>query len=155
VAITLQTRVPRPGIGQLFDVDVTVVARSNRSVDTVKVYLDFDPSLLRLVQVNAGATLNVVLQSGFDNLAGQVGYAAGTLGDSVQLPSTLVSLKLQALTPYGPAGTQLQFAPLIAPRQTKAIEAGGNNLENLRPLALGIQYQFSLAPKSNLMTPGG
>ena len=108
-------------------------------MDTVQVYLDFDPSILRVVEVNAGARLEIALQSGFDNLAGQVGYAAGTVGDSVRVSFTLVRLKFQAINPTGPSGTQLRFAPLIAPRETKAIEAGVNNLGNLSPLTLVIQ----------------
>ena len=108
-------------------------------MDTVQVYLEFDPSILQVVEINPGATLEVALQSGFDNLAGQVGYAAGTLGDSVQGPFTLVSLTFKTPNLTGPAGTQLQFAPLIAPRETKAIEAGVNNLGNLSPLTLVIQ----------------
>ena len=108
-------------------------------VDTVQVYLDFDPSILQVVEINPGATLEVALHSGFDNLAGQVGYAAGTLGDSAQVPFTLVSLTFQAINPTGPAGTQLQFAPLIAPRETKAIESGVNTLGILSPLTLVIQ----------------
>ena len=108
-------------------------------MDTVQVYLDFDPSILTVVEVNPGATLKVALQSGFDNLAGQAGYAAGTLGDSAQVPFTLVSLTFLAINPTGPAGTQLQFAPLVAPRETKAIEAGVNNLGKLRALTLVIQ----------------
>ena len=68
-----------------------------------------------------------------------MGYAAGTLGDSSQVSFTLVSLTFQSINPTGPAGTQLGFAPLISPRQTKTIEAGGTNLGNLRPLTLVIQ----------------
>ena len=139
MGITLRTSVPQPGVGQLFEVLVTVEAEAARPVDTVQVYLDFDPSLLRVVEVNGGARLEIALQSSIDLLAGQVDYAAGTLGDSAQAPFTLVSLKFQALNPTGPAGTQLQFAPLIAPRETKAIEAGVNNLGNLSPLTLVIQ----------------
>ena len=139
MAITLQTSVPQPGIGQLFEVKVIVEARAFSPVDTVQVYLEFDPSILQVVEINPGATLEVALQSGFYNLAGQVGYAAGTLGDSVQGPFTLVSLTFKTLNLTGPAGTQLQFAPLIAPRETKAIEAGVNNLGNLSPLTLVIQ----------------
>ena len=139
VAITLQTSVPRPGIGQLFEVAVTVEAQADRPVDTVQVYLDFDSSILRVVEVDAGARLEVVLQSGFDNPAGQVDYAAGTLGDSAQVPFTLVRLTFQVINPSGPAGTQLQFSPLVVPRETKAIEAGANHLGNLSPLILVIQ----------------
>ena len=120
-------------------------------MDTVQVYLDFDSSILRVVEVDAGARLEVVLQSGFDNPAGQVDYAAGTLGDSAQVPITLVSLTFQVINPSGPAGTQLQFSPLVVPRETKAmrsrcvpretkaIEAGANHLGNLSPLILVIQ----------------
>ncbi len=66
-------------------------------------------------------------------------YAAGTLGESSLAPFTLVNLTFQAINPTGPAGTQLQFAPLVAPRETKAIEAGVTNLGNLSPLTLVIQ----------------
>ena len=139
MGIALQTSISRPGIGQLFEVEVTVEAGDASPVDTVQFYLDFDASVLQIVEINPGATLEVVLQSGFDNLAGQVGFAAGTLADSAEDPFTLVSLTFQATRPSGPAGTQLQLAPLISPRETKAIEAGINKLGNLSPLTLFIQ----------------
>ena len=139
MGIALRTSVSRPGIGQLFEVEVTVEARAASPVDTVQVYLDFDPSVLRMVEINPGATLEVALQSGFDNLAGQVGFTAGTLADSPEDPFTLVRLTFQAAHPSGPAGTQLQFAPLISSRETKAIEAGVNKLGNHSPLTLFIQ----------------
>ncbi len=139
MAITLQTSVPGPGIGQLFEVEITVEAEAASPVDTVQVYLDFDPSILRVVDINSGATLELTLQSGFDNLRGRVDYAAGTLGESSLAPFTLVNLTFQAINPTGPAGTQLQFALLVAPRETKAIEAGVNNRGNLSPLTLVIQ----------------
>ena len=129
----------RPGIGQLFEVAVHVDAQVTSPVDAAQVYLDFDPSLLRVVQVNPGARLEVQLQSAIDILGGQVDYAAGTLGDSARVPFTLVSLIFQAISSTGPAGTQLQFAPLLAPRETKAIESGVNNLGTLSPLTLVIQ----------------
>ena len=129
----------RPDIGQLFEVVVQVDAQAASPVDAAQVYLDFDPSLLRVVQVNPGARLEVQLQSAIDILGGQVDYAAGTLGDSAQVSFTLVSLIFQAISSTGPAGTQLQFAPLLAPRETKAIEAGVNNLGTLSPLTLVIQ----------------
>ena len=139
VNITLQTSVPGPAVGQLFEVEVTVEAQADSPVDTVQVYLDFDPSILQVVEINSEATLEIALQSSFDNLTGQVGYAAGTLGHSAQSPFTLVSIKFQPVNTTGPAGTPLRFAPLIAPRETKAIEAGVNNLGNLSPLTLVIQ----------------
>ncbi len=119
--------------------EITVEAEAASPVDTVQVYLDFDPSILRAVDINSGATLEIVLQSGFDNLAGQADYAAGTLGESPLAQFVLVSLTFRAINPTGPAGTQLQFALLVAPRETKAIEAGINNLGNLSPLTLVIQ----------------
>ena len=114
-------------------------ADATSPVDTVQVYLDFDPSILQVITVNAGATLEVILQSGFDNLSGEVDFAAGTLGDSALSPFTLFSITFQAVNTTGPMGSQLHFAPLIAPRETKAIEAGANNLGNLSPLTVVIQ----------------
>ena len=132
--LTLQTDVAKPAVGQLFRVE----AGASNPVDTVQVYLDFDPAILQLVEMDAGDTLEVGLESAFDNLTGRVDYAAGTMGDSASAPFTLVSLTFRAVNPTTTAGTQLLFAPLIAPRETKPIEAGANNLGTLNPLTLVI-----------------
>ena len=139
LAITLKTSDSQPGIGQLFEVEVNVEAEAASPVDTVQVYLDFDPSILQVVEINPGATLEIALRSSFNNRAGQVDYAAGTLGESQLAQFALVRLTFQTINPTGPAGTQLRFAPLAAPRETKAIEAGDNNLGILRPLLFVIQ----------------
>ena len=95
-------------------------------VDTVQVYLEFDPSYLEASFLSDGGNLEIPLQLNLDNSRGQIDFSVGTLGDSAWMPFTLATVYFRALAPTGPQGTYIAFADLLPLRQTKAIEGGAN-----------------------------
>jgi hypothetical protein len=110
-------------------------------VDAVQAYLDFDTSVLQVVSVTGGATLSQVLQpADFDNGLGQVNYAAGTTGGSIEAPFTLLTVNFQTTAATGQNGTTIVFAPLTPPRQTRvAVGAGQDVTGNLTAVSLVVQ----------------
>ena len=95
-------------------------------VDTVQVYLEFDPSYLEASFLTDGGNLEIPLQLNLDNSRGRIDFSVGTLGDSAWMPFTLATVYFRALAPTGPQGRYIVFADLLPPRQTKAIEGGAN-----------------------------
>jgi hypothetical protein len=61
-----------------FDVTIQVQAPNNQAVDTVAAYLNFDPTLLKVVKVKPATTLNVILNNQYDNATGQINFSAAT-----------------------------------------------------------------------------
>ena len=126
-------------MGQEISVNVAVAASTASPVDAVQVHLDFDTSVLQVVNVAGGATLSDELQSDFDNSLGQVGYAAGTLGDSIEAPFTLVTVNFQTTAATGQGGTDIVFAPLTPPRQARmTVGAGSDVTGSLTPVSLVV-----------------
>jgi hypothetical protein len=108
-------------------------------VDAAQVYLDFNPAALQVIAIRDGTTLTEQLQSSFDNSLGQVSYAAGTLGNAAATPFTLATIDFQGIGATGQAGTDIVFAPLVDPRQTKAVDAGVNNTDQLTPITVVVE----------------
>ncbi len=116
----------------LFSVIVMVAASLASPVDTVQVYLNFDRTKLQVTEMSGAVELEVELQAGaYDNLLGQTKYAAGTLGPPRNAEFILMTVGFRALGPTGAGGTMVQFAPLAAPRHTKAIRSGHNRTGTL------------------------
>jgi Leucine-rich repeat (LRR) protein/ABC-type glycerol-3-phosphate transport system substrate-binding protein len=92
--------------GQVFSVTVQVKAGTQR-VDAAQASLDFNPTLLQVRRLTAGTALPLSLQSQFDNAAGTIDFAAGTLSNFPSGTFTLVTVEFQALTPT--TGTDLAF----------------------------------------------
>ncbi len=126
-------------VGAQFTVSVVVEAGPASPVDAVQVYLDFDPSILQVIGLLSGGTLEEQLQSSFDNGPGRIGFAAGTLGSPAVRPFTLVTVDFRAMAGTGPAGTTVRFAPPEAPRVTKVVEAGEVNTGQIGSLNLVVQ----------------
>ena len=101
-------------------------------MDTVQVYLDFDPNKLEAVRVRSGSVLEYELQSGFDNFSGEVDYAAGTLGTPLVYPFALVTVDFLSLEGLASGPTTISFAT-VPPRRTRAILAGRDNTGPLNP----------------------
>lgn len=134
VDIALMAAQPRVAVGEQFSVRVIVNAGPASPVDAAQVYLDFDSSVLQVIAIRDGTVLGEQLQSSFDNGLGQVNYAAGTLGNAAEAPFTLTTIDFQGTGATGQGGTDIVFAPLTAPRQTKAVDAGLDNTGKLTPV---------------------
>ena len=126
VAIALFTDMETVSVGQQFQLQVQVKAGITNPVDTVQVYLEFDPNYLEASFLTDGGNLEIPLQLNLDNSRGRIDFSVGTLGDSAWMPFTLATVYFQALAPTGLQGTYIAFADLLPPRQTKAIEGGAN-----------------------------
>ena len=113
-------------------------AGPSHAVDTVQVYLDFDPDMLEALKIQPGNSLEYELQSGFDNAAGEVDYAAGTLGSSVARPFTFLTVNFRTLERLAEGPTTI-FLAGAAPRRTRAVLAGMDTT--------GLLASATVAPK--------
>lgn len=127
------------GVGDSLWIAVQVEAGPNNPVDTVQVYLNFDRTKLKVLEVFGAGELEEELQAEFDNSQGWINYAAGTLGPALDAPFMLVSIEFEAVATTDAAGTEVAFAPLVAPRQTKVIRKGVNqNPGGLTPIRVVV-----------------
>ena len=126
-------------VGRQFQLRIWVYCGESNPVDTVQVYLIFDPARFAALSLTAGPALEIPLQSNLDNALGQVDYAAGTLSAAVTNPFILATVTFRALAATGPPGTYITFAALQAPRQTKAIAGGANLTGNLTSAYLIVE----------------
>jgi hypothetical protein len=125
--VSLGLRAPRRvRAGQRFAVPVEVEAGAQR-VDGAAAYVDFDPRVLRVETITPGSEFGVELHRRIDNAAGQVGYAAATLGDFPTGTFRLVTLRFRALR-AGPAQLVLHRG---APRQSDVTFGGAPLLGQL------------------------
>ena len=117
--------------GQQLRLRIVVQAGETNPVDTVQVYLFFDPAIFEAAAVAAGSDLEIPLQSRVDNNRGRMDYAAGTTGKAMTSPFTLATVTFRARAATGEPGTYITFAALQSPRQTKAIARGDNRTGSL------------------------
>jgi len=104
-------------------------------VDSAQAYIDFDPSLLEVVdadpgtagdQIQRGTALPDELQNSVDNALGRIDFAAGIFGGQPLTGTfTLATVEFKAKAATG--GTPLSFV-FVAPRETKVSMEGLNQL---------------------------
>jgi len=112
----------------------TVYIRVNelgQPVDSGSVYVDFDPSYLRVVDaagnptssIIPGGDFSAVFENAADNAAGTINYQAGIPSGPPPCASicTMATIRLKALAPTG--GTPLAFHTTV-PRRTRMILGG-------------------------------
>ena len=129
--IALLAEPDRIAAGQQLQLRIVVQAGETNPVDTVQVYLAFDPAIFEAAAVAAGPDLEVPLQSRVDNNRGRIDYAAGTTVKAMTAPFTLATVTFRARSATGTPGTYITFAALQSPRQTKAIARGDNRTGSL------------------------
>ena len=129
--IALLAEPDRIAAGQQLRLRIVVQAGETNPVDTVQVYLAFDPAIFKVAAVAAGPDLEIPLQSRVDNNRGRIDYAAGTTGKAMTAPFTLATVTFRARAATGTSGTYITFAALQSPRQTKAIVRGDNRTGSL------------------------
>lgn len=114
VAVIIDPSTATVSEGSTFTMDVIIQAGS-QPVDSAQVYIDFDPTYLNVLGLTGGLTLTELYRS-YDNIAGQIGYSAFTLGPGATGTFTLVTIEFQAMAIT--AGTDLTFG-FTPPRETK------------------------------------
>jgi hypothetical protein len=82
--------------GQVFSVTIQVQAGAQQ-VGGAQAQLTFDPALLRVRAITLGASLPITLKSTFDNQAGTVKVAAGTLAEAPSGTFALAQIEFEAL----------------------------------------------------------
>ncbi len=117
-------------VGDVVDVTIQVLPNGT-SVSVAEVYLNFDPSFLQVVGLQAGDALPIVLVPGsFDNAAGEIDFGAGTLFDppSDDFDLLTVSFEITAETP----GTEVTFND-VRPRNCVVGSQANPNQSVLNP----------------------
>jgi len=114
-------------VGERFEIVVEVQA-GDQEVDGVSAYLNFDPTIVRVDEMISGGVLPIELANRFDNRAGTINFAAGTL--SPPIPSgtfNLVTIQMTALAVS--AGSALDFNAVM-PRQIEVTSGGASVFEH-------------------------
>ncbi|MBK8027731.1 MAG: hypothetical protein IPK19_41710 [Chloroflexi bacterium] len=124
----------------VFDVAIWVKAGA-LPVNTAAGYLDFDPALLQVEQITGGGTLTTVLANSFNNVSGQVNYAAGLFGSTATGDFVLATVRFRAEAPT--LQTAITFNHVI-PRQTDVFTEGGDSI------LAGVEEAIVTVHESNL-----
>jgi len=114
-------------VGERFEIVVEVQA-GEQEVDAASAYLNFDPTIVRVDEMVSGGVLPIELANRFDNSAGTINFAAGTL--SPPIPSgtfNLVTIQMTALAVS--VGSALDFNAAM-PRQTDVTSGGASEFDH-------------------------
>ena len=131
VDFTINPAVTSLAPGDIVDVTVQFDASSN-SVGAVQAYLNFDPSVLQVVDTNGTPTATItdfpllsnnwtILQNSVNNTTGKIDIAAGktpVTGTDLTSVATLATFRFKANSPT--SSTSVAFATGV-PRHTKAV----------------------------------
>ena len=141
-ALVLTAEASTVAVNERVRVDVLVDAQ-DQAVDGAAAYLDFDPTILRVVEINEGDALPIVLLKRFDNQAGQADVVAGILGGSRAGLLRLATITFEAIS-EAPA-TRIDFH-VASPRQSEATFAGLSVLDRVEGISIR-SGQVQLAPR--------
>ncbi|MBL8134028.1 MAG: hypothetical protein JNL42_19355 [Anaerolineae bacterium] len=111
-------------------------------LDGAEVHLTFDPTKLQvdeaLAGLTPGTTLPTVLKNVYDNSAGTIDFAAGTLNAAAQGQFTLVTIRFRALASTGSGVTLVQASS--APYRENVLTLDGAAITpTLTPLSVKIR----------------
>gem|GEM_PF-825872 len=127
VVLRLAPALQQVGYDALFEVVIQVETNS-LPITAAAAYLNFDPSRLAVDSISAGTTLPNGLENSFDNSAGHVDFAAGTLGAQASGTFTLATVRFRAKFINGT--TPITFNTL-SPRQTDVTSGVNSALTGL------------------------
>jgi hypothetical protein len=134
--------IPPASTCQNFDITIQVEALNDQPVDTVAAYLNFDPTLLEIIEVKAGSTLNFSLKNQFDNKNGHLDFIAGTL-NPVKPTGTfdLMTITLKALQKISRTGLVFNTT---GTRQTEVLFETKSVLDNADDVVFPVANLSSL-----------
>ena len=134
--------IPPASTCQNFDITIQVEALHDQPVDTVAAYLNFDPTLLEIIEVKAGSTLNFSLKNQFDNQTGHLDFIAGTL-NPVKPTGTfdLMTITLKALQEIPQTGLVFNTT---GTRQTEVLFETKSVLDNADDVVFPVANLSSL-----------
>jgi len=125
VSIAIEPQSTAVDVGGRFNLDVWIDAGS-AELAAADVYIDFDPSLLEVVQVVGGPVLAMLAEQ-HDNSEGRVAIGAGTLGAPATGSFVLASLRFEVKAGGGGGVTAVTFSR-EQPRQTVVKDTGDHDL---------------------------
>jgi uncharacterized repeat protein (TIGR01451 family) len=143
VIISVEPALNQVMAGDNFTVTVQLQT-GDQLVDGAQVSLNFDPSVLQVVQMNGNSTaFPLELISQYDNTNGTIDYSAGTLSNFPSGDITVLEIELEALADT--AGTSLEFN-LTPPRVTDATYGGESVLTDVQDgvVIVGNAYKITL-----------
>jgi hypothetical protein len=143
VIISVEPALNQVMAGDNFTVTVQLQT-GDQLVDGAQVSLNFDPSVLQVVQMNGNSTaFPLELISQYDNTNGTIDYSAGTLSNFPSGDITVLEIELEALADT--AGTSLEFN-LTPPRVTDATYGGESVLTDVQDgvVIVGNAYKIAL-----------
>ncbi len=125
--------------GRQFEVRVSIGANATTPVDTVQVFLEFNPAALQVESVSPGPRLEYHLHSTWNNTEGRVAFAAGTLGPAANSPFTLCRISFRAVALAENTTTRLRHAGGRRVLHTKVILRGLDVTGSLHPLEFDLR----------------
>lgn len=141
--------------GQNFNIDIEVDSGITE-FNAIGVYLNFDPNYLEVVSTQPSNILNTIAQDTFDNVLGQINFAAGLQSDP---PSSISgTYKILSVTLKGKgvvSSTPISFELGNESRLTAIANEGNNYLvsaENATITINAVQAPFSV---TNVTTQSG
>lgn len=128
-----------------FDV-VVMVNTGGEPIDAAAAYLNFDPTLFRVERITPGTALPIFLQSGMDNTAGTVNFAAGQLPPaypSGEFVLATVTLRALAATDAGSITLANDFT-----RDTDVVAAGESVLQSAVGALITVSIDAPVQPEN-------
>lgn len=141
VQLVMDPSSPAVKPGQVFTLTVRVQAGA-QAVDGAQASLNFDPKALRVRRLIDGGVFTLGLQNKFDNNAGTIDFAAGTLTNKPSGTFTLVQIEMESLT--SAAGSRVGFQS-SNPRRSDATSGGVSVLSGTHDATIimsSAPYQF-------------
>jgi hypothetical protein len=109
-------------VNETFTVDIELSGAD--PVRGASAYIDFDETKLEVQGITDGGTLDIVLESAYDNVAGTIDYSAGKLSGTLPTGTfTLATIEFKALAETG-STTALTFVYEEPNRVTDVITTG-------------------------------
>jgi parallel beta-helix repeat protein len=141
VSIALEPPAKTAHVGERFELTIAIHS-GGQPVDGAEAHLNFDPTVLQVVDLARGTALPQVMQDAYDNHAGTIDYSAGLLAGTPPSGSfTLATVTFRAL-----AETEGTVIPFIttAPRKTDVAYQGRSVLDAQRSARIVVEAGASL-----------
>jgi alpha-tubulin suppressor-like RCC1 family protein/chitodextrinase len=149
--VTLRTApIPRNlTVGTTFEVVIQVQSTVTQAIDAAAAYLNFDPKLLQVNGLTAGSRLDYVLQEEFDNVQGQINFAASLWKNSLLSTGTFTLVTVH-FTLLAEGGEKTLAFNLDEPRKTTAAFDGTSKVAPNQPGGEVVFYgdRPNIAPAS-------
>jgi hypothetical protein len=117
-SISLSPSSTELSVGDGFSFDIVIDTGSGHA-DSAQAHLEFDPSLVEVLQVIGSGVFPVELENGYSNSQGRISYAAADLSSSSSGTFTLATVEMRALGET--AGTEVAFTFAPADRMTRVL----------------------------------